>query len=990
MNKFIALLILGGFFSVDLFAQTVKPYERVEALYQQGDYQAAYDSLKTVLEDWKPSTNYQLLFDAHLLKYHLARNLYKKRTALRTIKEAEGIHKKHLPESYRREELQIYLALAYSMRDQFDEAKPYLEEALELLESASVKDSSLLAFAYYAKAFCALPPEEKTVMKNKALAFSSGDQIEQVHLKGQLLRWLGNNNRSQTDYEQSIKYYQQELDHYTPFYDSTHFDIATAHYNLGSTFYELLEYRKALDHYKASYPAWSKRFKPEDAYMRFLNEAMGDLYFELQDESKALYYYDQSVQGEKQINHDTSGILTDRGTNYLNSGQAELAMRYYEEALRFREENYGEIHPLTGACNNFIARAYRSKGQNKEALATYQHSLIRIDRNFVDSNIYVNPRLSKEFSLDPYFLEALFAKGELFLKKFEEQQNLRDLEMAFLTFEQCIQIIDWIRQSPITEGSKLFWTQKAFPVYEQAISVALLMAEEKNDASYLYKCFDISEKSKSFLLLSSIHEKDLEEVDGLPEALLEKEKELRSEMALYNGKIVIEEKRCSERREKQLGLWKAKVLELKRVYDEYLNEVKENYPDYYHLKFDVNTVDVRKFQTRLKESGQAVIEFFEGEERGFVFVLTAEELKIHTYEKDSSFLQQIRLLRLGLSQPNGAIHSGSSSERMTSNAHHLYRKLLETPLKALPKSISRLIIIPDGLLSYLPFECLLMDSVASSNRSYAQFPYLLRRYSISYGQSVSLIEKSNAQKREKKKSRYALLGFAPAYPDKKKNDSTFVSSLHFNQAEVQRAVQVFGGTMISGAEASREAFSEKASEANIIHLALHAQASDEHPLLSSFYFSGANDSMRQLYAYELYRMPLNAQLAVLSACNTGTGKWIRGEGIMSLSRCFQFAGCPSMLTSLWAIDDQSTAELMQRFYQHIQAGQTKDEALRQAKLEYLESADPATAHPAFWAAFTLIGNTAPLESAPPPSYSIFYLLGSILLLALVLRLKGMK
>jgi len=969
MNQLIAVLFLISSPFL-LSAQPAKRFEKAASLYQNGKFPPAYDSIKTAIDDWEAITDYQLLFDALLLKYHLARNLYKKRTALKTIKEAERIHENHLPENYRKEELLVYLAVAYSMRDQFEEAQPYLEAASKALEEKGERDSSLLAFTYYAKALSPLPPAEKTTMKYKTLAFASGNQIEQVYLKGQLLRWLGNNHRSQTDYEQATKYYQQELNHYSAFYDSTHFDIATAHYNIGSIFYELLEYQKALHHYKAAYPAWSKRFKPKDAYMRFLNEAMGDLYFELANKEKALYYYDQSVLGEKKIDYDSSGVMTDQGTAYLDQGQAELAMSYYEQALKFREDNYGKIHPLTGACNNFIARAYRSKGQQEEAMAAYQHSLIRIDKHFRDSNIYVNPVISREASLDPYFLEALFAKGELFLQKFEKLQAIRDLEMAFFTFEQCIQIVDWIRQSPITEGSKLLWTQKAFPVYEQAISTALLMAAQKQDSSYLYKALDVSEKSKSFLLLSSLHERNIHQFAGLPAALIERENQLRTAVNLYNGKIAAEEKRCSARREKKLGLWKDKILLLQRQYHEYLNEIKKSYPDYYRLKYDVNTTALRKFQASLKESGQAVIEFFEGEEKGFVFVLTANQLTVHPYQKDSSFLQQIRTLRSALSNTD----PGAASAKMTANAYQLYRKLLKAPLQSLPASISRLIIIPDGLLSYLPFECLLTEALDSSDRSYARFPYLLRKYAISYGQSVTLIEKSEAQSESKNNQDYPILGFAPVYS----SGNSALAPLQFNQAEVEQATQVFDGTMLSGTAATRQAFLEKASQANIIHLALHAQASDEHPLLSSLYFSGEGDSSAQLYVYELYNTSLNAQLAVLSACNTGTGQWIRGEGIMSLSRGFQYAGCPSILTSLWTIDDQSTAELMQHFYQQIKAGHAKDEALRLAKLQYLDAADPATAHPAYWAAFTMIGNTSPLEFNAGINY---WTLGLLMLLA---------
>ncbi|MBC7924005.1 MAG: CHAT domain-containing protein, partial [Ferruginibacter sp.] len=121
-----------------------------------------------------------------------------------------------------------------------------------------------------------------------------------------------------------------------------------------------------------------------------------------------------------------------------------------------------------------------------------------------------------------------------------------------------------------------------------------------------------------------------------------------------------------------------------------------------------------------------------------------------------------------------------------------------------------------------------------------------------------------------------------------------------------------------------------------------------------------------LYAREIYNLVLNnAKLVVLSACETGNGQLVRGEGVMSLARAFAYAGCPNIVTTLWKADDQSTADITARMHAYLRAGETKDEALRRAKLDYRrEQTDPRRQSPLYWANFVFIGDAVPLRARP--------------------------
>jgi CHAT domain-containing protein len=116
-----------------------------------------------------------------------------------------------------------------------------------------------------------------------------------------------------------------------------------------------------------------------------------------------------------------------------------------------------------------------------------------------------------------------------------------------------------------------------------------------------------------------------------------------------------------------------------------------------------------------------------------------------------------------------------------------------------------------------------------------------------------------------------------------------------------------------------------------------------------------------LHAYELYDTRLNAELAVLSACNTGSGRVVKGEGVLSLSRAFKYAGCPNIAMSLWKADDNATHEIMIHFFKGLRTGMGKTEALRDAQLAYLAEHTGPQAHPYYWATFVMIGDDSPLS-----------------------------
>jgi len=183
-------------------------------------------------------------------------------------------------------------------------------------------------------------------------------------------------------------------------------------------------------------------------------------------------------------------------------------------------------------------------------------------------------------------------------------------------------------------------------------------------------------------------------------------------------------------------------------------------------------------------------------------------------------------------------------------------------------------------------------------------------------------------------------GFAPYFKD-----------LSYNQKEVKNINALFDNAVFIDSDANFESFKAQAKQAKIVHLATHAKKNVTHHMLNEIQFA---DTV--VNNYQIENLNIDAVLTVLSACETGAGYMQSGEGLMSLSRSFFLAGCPSLVSTLWRAADESTADIMFYFYKHLKDGFSKDVALQKAKLQYCEEAGIKESHPYYWAGFVQFGN----------------------------------
>ena len=261
---------------------------------------------------------------------------------------------------------------------------------------------------------------------------------------------------------------------------------------------------------------------------------------------------------------------------------------------------------------------------------------------------------------------------------------------------------------------------------------------------------------------------------------------------------------------------------------------------------------------------------------------------------------------------------------------------------------------------------MLSAKTESAGYNFKNLPYSLLKHQFSYAYSLSyLIEIQRRSSAGLNKDKLKIAAWAPFYSEAPTDrELTRFANLELtdlpgSSKEVEAIEQLFDTQSFLGAAASERSFKQNAMEADIIHLATHAMVNPEDYELSGLLFKTADtDSVEdgQLHFFELDALPLKARLAVLSACQTGKGELIAGEGIMNLAKSFSYAGTSSVLVSLWLASDQSTAQIMGDFYTSLKEGSSISGSLQTAKINYLQATDNLGAHPFYWSHLVLNGD----------------------------------
>jgi CHAT domain-containing protein len=659
--------------------------------------------------------------------------------------------------------------------------------------------------------------------------------------------------------------------------------------------------------------------------------------------------------------------------------------------------NFADYYFLrSSAASDLADFQTKRKADLSKAMDYYQKALIAGNDGFTTAEIAANPDLGQAVS-EIQVLEVLKKKAhcletlaDLNLSVSEKQVAIANYELALATISLATDLVHQIRTGYVSEDSKFFLAENQEATFMDAVNISYKLFRQTNDQAYAGKGFEFAERSKSASFLAAVKDSKAKAFGGIPDSLLKREDYLKLNISNYK-EMLFEENQIEKPDSVRIALFNSKIFQLNEQYGQLVKVFEQSYPNYYSFKYQNEVAGIEEIRGKI--SGKtAVVEYLIEEPTNsmkngqvFKFVITSNDVIFTKETIDSTFVNDIESVYQFLTNPNYLFTGLGDFKTYTKSAFSLYEVLLKNEKELLQGK--DLIIVPDDKLAYIPFDALLSQMPDTTMMNFRKLPYLVNDYSISYTYSATLL--FNYFGKEKTAGK-GLLAFAPSYLA---DDRDYTANAEYRAGllplpavakEVEFINEYVKGDIFKDAMAQESRFKELSADYDILHLAMHTLVNDTLPMYSKLAFSkpfAGDPDDGWLNTNEIYTMGLNARMAVLSACNTGSGKLQKGEGVMSLARGFLYAGCPSIVMTLWEVEDESGAYVMKDFYRFLSKGKSKNESLRAAKLAHIQQADPLKAHPHYWLGYVVVGNPDPLYQSNN-IYFVLAILGVIFILFL--------
>ncbi len=766
----------------------------------------------------------------------------------------------------------------------------------------------------------------------------------------------------------------------------------------------------AIMYYEKAWKVFNKNtFKEYDIIENCL-QPLGNLYIKIGDLQKAentitsyLYLSEQSQNTSKVISaitnlsityHNQSkyqkaieilkkgesialknvNILTNLATNYLDTGEIKKAKDYALQVISIDTTQVNAYQILAAIAlenndiqqgENYILKAKSQLLKNPDASA---RDLAKLQLAYIDillskstytealgniKEIYTSllPRYSSKRGFPEK--EALIA-DKILLKTLDVQayiyQQLGKPILAIDIYEIAFEVNSKLNIAYPLQNTKIIQHSQNRDRTEAYIDLLYSMYKTTKKKKYIIKAFIASENSKAPFVNEALVSKQLLS-QYKNDSLVIKTNQFHNELAIYDTYILKEKQKGDQANITQIQKWTSlysnKSIELKET----IKKLKRMYPSFL-LKQE--NITIKKLQKKLKQDDLTLIEYFFGKETVYQFHITSDSIEINMIHDIENF-RNVILNYIGYFEKASIIINDitgfSKSSFDTFNA-------LKIP------TTKNLLIIPDGLLNFIPFETLLIKKNSSLN--FQNMAFLLKLSIVSYEISASkYIRSKNINNNNSK-----VLGVFPVF-----EDSTL--ELPFSLEEKHSIQEKFNGVFLEKKEATYAHFMNEVEKHHILHLSTHAEAGS--------FLRPASIKFRDqdILVNQLYGLQLKADLIVLSACETGIGALAKGEGPLSIARGFQYAGVQNVLFSLWKVNDKTTSLLMQYFYKNLYSSNSKTYGLHTAKLEYLNSPNISNIQksPYYWAAFVYYGAYTP-SVEPKSIWSI--IIGSFLLIVLFL------
>jgi CHAT domain-containing protein len=714
-------------------------------------------------------------------------------------------------------------------------------------------------------------------------------------------------------------------------------EVAASYNNLG-LIYLTTDPDKALDYYEKALTTYQKLHSGDHPKMAIANTNMGISYSQLELYGDAVNHYETAKRIWEKIypagHPNTALVLRNLGRTYGKMKNQKTALEYLNKAAAIYEKSYGEKHPDLASTFNEIGNSVLGSGEYDKSLLYFQKGLIANSPNFANLEISLNPQSNSYYNATVQ-VNLLKSKANALESKYlGKTLKLSDLKSALACLYLCDSLIDNIRHHSTAEGDKLALGELANDVYEDGVRIAHTISENViRKSSYQEKAFYFAEKSKSAVLQESIADAQAKSFSGIPPALLDQEKAIKETIAGYVQKLALKPTSDEERKLREA------LFTSNNEYNAFIKKLEQDYPNYFNLKFTQSNATVSDIQSILSEQ-MAVVSYFlaENSDRIFQFTITKNKFTI------SNSTLPPNLLRIIKGFSNSLLYSDFATYKSTGS---VISNLL-TP--RLPSKIKDIIIIPTGKLGTLPFEALPERNTKATD--FKSTNYLINRYAVAYEFSSSLLLQKSKSKVTTTEPTIFLC--APISFAEKDN----LNELPGTEKEINSIAQLFANKpkSLTYADANETMIkSKEISNYDYLHFATHGIVDEANPESSKIFLSTTPTDDGNLYAGEIYNLTLNANLAVLSACQTGLGKISKGEGVIGLSRALVYAGAKNIIVSFWSVADDSTSELMKDFYTFLLTSKSTSfsRPLQQTKLKMTKSEKYSS--PFYWAPFVLIG-----------------------------------
>ena len=764
-------------------------------------------------------------------------------------------------------------------------------------------------------------------------------------------------------------------------------------------------------------------------------------YQNLNDPQLALQHYQEALkifQESGSVDFAVSG-LCQIGAIYKSIKDYEQAHSYYEQCATASREA-GKDRILAYAMND-IAALYASQSRQQEALDRYT-KLLKFYNNVKDprgqlltlSNIgdwyltwgkkekalETNTRalaISKQAGEKGLEISALYS-----LARAERASGILDSALAHV--KESIDIIEGLRSNVSSPNLRSTYFAGQRKHYELYIDVLMRLHEVQPEKGYVATALLASEDARARSLREMLAELGTDIRQGIDERTLRRERELQRLLSAeaQNQPELSGQAASNHKTDTDLEFLRAE-------YEELQSTIRSRNPNYEHL-LQPPALTIAEIQSLLSDGNTLLLEYVIGEEQSYLWAVTNDSLKAYKLPRKAELepvAQDFYNAITARQRRDGDLNTAyqdrieAADKQLQKEAAELSQMLIAPVADQLGNK--RLLIVPEGVLQYIPFE-VLPDPSSPESHNMAERPLLTSNHEIVRLPSVSTLVAIRADRRPRNEHPKLVAVFADPvftatddrlkFGDTTENGKSIIAEylpgayddkyrsglmrLKYTSDEAAAIEKAAGSAtrVVSGFDATRErVLREKLSDFRIVHFATHGLINAKRPELSGIVLTmvgpdgSAQDGYLQLH--DIYRLNLSADLTVLSACNTALGLDIAGEGLIGLTRGFMYAGSRSVVASLWEVDDRATAVLMEHFYKAMLTdGMTPAAALRSAKETVRKQ--PAWSHPYYWAGFVLQGEyreTIKAPSANSRTGSMWLILAAVVIASglLLLMLK---